>query len=101
MQRLDVGELAELVVLAPGEEPADGMQVGRPGVLVADGGGEEFQEAARGVLAGVGDDRRHDHGCRRRGDAPAGFGDDQLWVDAPTIAQDLTTRNCSLSRSYP
>ena len=47
VQRLDVGELAELVVLAPGEEPADGMQVGRPGVLVADGGGEELQEAAR------------------------------------------------------
>ena len=60
MQRLDVGELAELVMLAPGEEPADRMQVGRPRVLVADGGGEEFQEAAGRVVAGVGDDRRHD-----------------------------------------
>jgi hypothetical protein len=45
-------------MLAPGEEPANGMQVGRAGVPVADGGGEEFQEAAGGVLAGVGDDRR-------------------------------------------
>ena len=47
MQRLDVGECAELVMLAPGEEPADRMQVGHAGVLVADGGGEEFQEAVR------------------------------------------------------
>ena len=54
-QRLDVGELADTVALAPGEEPIDRMQVGHAGVLVANGGGEEFREAASGVLAGVGD----------------------------------------------
>jgi hypothetical protein len=37
VQRLDVGELAELMMLAPGEEPADRMQIGCSGVLVADG----------------------------------------------------------------
>ena len=36
VQRLDVGELAELVPVAPGEELADGMRVGLPGVAVAD-----------------------------------------------------------------
>jgi hypothetical protein len=67
VQRLDVGELAEPVMLAPGEEPVDRMEVGRPRVPVADGGGEELQEALRGGIAGVGDDRRHDDGCGDRG----------------------------------
>jgi len=31
VQRLDVGEPIELVTVAPGEEPADGMQIGPPG----------------------------------------------------------------------
>jgi hypothetical protein len=53
VQRLDVGELADAVVLAPGEEFSHGMQVGCAGVPIADGGGEEFQEAARGVVAGT------------------------------------------------
>ena len=60
MHRLDVGELAELVALAPGEEAPAGVEVGRAGVLVVDRDGEEFQEAARRRVAGVGDDRRHD-----------------------------------------
>ena len=47
------------MMLAPGKEPADRMQVGHASVPVADRGGEEFQEAARGVVTGVGDDRRH------------------------------------------
>lgn len=36
------------------------MHVGRAGVGVAEGGGEEFDESLAGVLVGVGDDRRHD-----------------------------------------
>ena len=60
MQRLDVGERTKLMMLAPGEEPTDGMQVGGAGVLVADCGGEEFQKASGRLVAGVGDDRRHD-----------------------------------------
>ena len=48
-----------LVLVAPGEEPADRPVIGHAGVLVADGGGEEFEEAARGLVAGVGDHARH------------------------------------------
>ena len=64
VQRLDVGELADLVLVAPGEEPHDGPVIGHARVLVADGGGEEFEEAARGLVAGVGDRRA---APRRRG----------------------------------
>jgi hypothetical protein len=52
VQRLDIGELAELVMLAPAKEPVDGMEVSRPRVLVAEGSGDEFRSA--GVFAGVG-----------------------------------------------
>jgi hypothetical protein len=50
VQRLDVGELGQFVVLAPGEESADRMEVSRPRVLVADRGGEELHEATRGLF---------------------------------------------------
>ena len=59
MQRLDIGDAADAVPVAPGEKPADRPVVGHAGVLVADGGGEELEEPARGLLAGVGDDARH------------------------------------------
>lgn len=40
-------------------------ELGLPGVPVADGGGEEFQKAARGLVASLGDDaRHHDAVCR-------------------------------------
>lgn len=61
VQRLDIGELAEFVVIAPVEEPRDGAIVRLPRVLVADGGGEEFQKAAGGMVAGGGDHARHQH----------------------------------------
>lgn len=35
----------ELVPVAPGEEPDHGPVVCHPGIFVADGGGEEFEEA--------------------------------------------------------
>ena len=38
---------------------AHGPVIGHARVLVADRGGEEFEEAARGMIAGVGDHRRH------------------------------------------
>jgi hypothetical protein len=60
VQRLDVRELAKLIMLTPGEEPADRMQIAHAGILVADGGGEEFQEAASRLIAGVGDDLWHE-----------------------------------------
>ncbi len=59
VQRLDVGDLAEPVMVAPGEEPDAGMIIRHAGVFVADGGGEEFEEAAGGLVAGGGDDARH------------------------------------------
>jgi hypothetical protein len=61
------------------------MQVGHAGVLVANGGGEEFREAASGVLASVGDQRwKPDRGDR--GDGSGGPDDGQpsgllLWTD--------------------
>ena len=44
--------------LAPAEELADRLGIGGPGVGVADIDGEEFEEAAGGVVADVGDDGR-------------------------------------------
>ena len=55
MQRLDVGIFADPVLVAPGEKLACRPIVSHAGVLVADGGGEKFQEAACGCVAGVGD----------------------------------------------
>ena len=55
MQRLDIGDLADLVMVAPGEEPSAGTIIRHARVLVADGGGEEFEEAAGGFVAGGGD----------------------------------------------
>ena len=56
MQRLDIGELTELVVVTPSEEPACGVQVSCARVPVADGDAEEFQVAAGRLVAGVGDE---------------------------------------------
>jgi hypothetical protein len=71
VQRLDSGELAGVVALAPGEEAVDGMHIGCGRVAVANGGGKEFQKAARDMLAGIGGNRRyHD----RRRDRAGGVG---------------------------
>jgi len=59
VERLDVGELADLVPVDPGKELRDGPVIGHPGVLIADGGGEEFEEAADRGVARAGDRRRH------------------------------------------
>ena len=56
------------------------MQVRRPGVFVPDGSAEEFEEAARGGVAGVGDDRRDDNVFRDRGDGTRRSDDGQLWL---------------------
>jgi hypothetical protein len=70
VQWLDLIQCAEFVMLAPGEEPAGCVEIRRPRVLVADGHGEEFEEAFRRSVAGVGDDRRHHD---RRRDGAGGF----------------------------
>jgi hypothetical protein len=81
VQRLDVGQLADLVLLAPGEEPAGGRHVGHACVPVTDGGGEELQEAPRRMLAGIGDDAGH-HSTRGQDRNTGGPADGQLagWV---------------------
>ena len=62
----DRAELADVVLVEPGEEAAHGDGIGRARVRVADVGGEEVDEPQRGALAGGGDHRRHQHraGCR-------------------------------------
>jgi hypothetical protein len=59
VQRLDIGKLADLVALDPAEEQAHGPVIGHARVPVTNLGGEKFKEAPRGMLAGVGDHRRH------------------------------------------
>ena len=59
VDRLDVGEFADPVLLDPGEKVAGGPVIGHAGVLVADRGGEELQEAPRGVVTGIGNRGRH------------------------------------------
>jgi hypothetical protein len=42
-------------MVAPGEEPRGGPVIGHAGIFVADGGGEELQEAPDGFVARGGD----------------------------------------------
>ena len=58
VHRLDV-EQAEAGMVAPVEEFGDRPEVSAAGVRVADVGGEEFDEAAAGMRAARGDQRRH------------------------------------------
>ena len=46
VQRLDIGDLTELMPVAPGEEPHDGVVIGRPRVLVADGRLSRYGQAS-------------------------------------------------------
>ena len=66
MDRLDVGQFADPVPLDPGEEGTRSRVIGHARVLVADRGGEEFEEAARGMLTGIGDHRRHGQRAAQR-----------------------------------
>jgi hypothetical protein len=60
VHRLDISEFANAVLLDPGKEVTRRPVIGRAGVLVADRHGEKLDEAACGVLAGIGD-HRGDH----------------------------------------
>ena len=68
VERLDVDEPTDPVALDPGKELCDRPVIRHPGVLVADGGGEELQKPAGGMIAGGGDDRRHGHRGPHRSD---------------------------------
>jgi hypothetical protein len=77
VNRFDVGKLADLVLLDPGEEMTRGTVIGHAGVLVTDRRVEKLDKAARGMVAGIGDHRRHDDLVGDRCDGPrGGFGDE-------------------------
>jgi hypothetical protein len=58
--RLDIGDTADAVPVAPAEKIADRTVVRHASVLVADGGGKELEEPQCRLVAGGGDDARHD-----------------------------------------
>jgi hypothetical protein len=59
VKRLYIGDAADAVPVAPAEKIANRPVVRHAGVLVADGGGEELEEPARGLITGGGDHARH------------------------------------------
>src|SRR5437773_1085296 len=72
-------------VLAPAEERGDGPGVGGPRVGMGDVGGEEFEEAAGGVVARVGDDGGNSQQVARGPDDPGrvhGPGGSSGWMSA-------------------
>ena len=82
MQRLDIGDLADLEVIAPGEEPSCSPVIGHAGVLVADGGGKEFEEAPGGLVAGGGDNAGHKNAIAGRDRERLGLRNDDLSIYA-------------------
>ena len=82
MQRLDIGDLADLVMVAPGEEPDGSPVIGHAGIFVADGGGEEFEEAAGGLVAGGGDNTGRQNAVAGRDRERFGLRNDDLSIHA-------------------
>ena len=78
VNRLDPLQPVNSSALAPGEKLPDVIVVGDPGVLVANRCGEEFQTAACGVFAGVGDERRNGRFRRVHGEGFGGLIGDEL-----------------------
>ena len=93
MQGLDGREGGDPPPLAPAQEVAHGAGIGAPGVRVADGGGEELQEAHLGALSARGDDRWQ-AGRLRQGDEPG-----HLLSRAPRSRAPWTTRTIRTSSS--
>ena len=59
MHGLDIGQLADPVLIDPAEEVAHGPVIGNAGVPVADLGRKEFEETPSRMVAGAGDYGRH------------------------------------------
>jgi len=67
VQRLDVGEFADAVLLDPAIKVAHGPVIGHAGILIADLSCKEPEEAPGRVIAGASDHRLHgDYAPRRR-----------------------------------
>jgi len=84
VERLDIGQLANAVLLEPGEERTRRRVIGHAGVVVFDRGDEKTEETAGRPITGIGDHRRDGERtakCRarrldhRRQVAPAAHGD--------------------------
>ena len=58
MDWLNIDERAQIMNIAPVEEIPYSPAIGLTGVLVSDGGGEEFNEPLPGGLAGLDDETR-------------------------------------------
>jgi hypothetical protein len=72
MHRFDVGDLIDVGArFAPGEEAPAGVEIGGAGVRVLDRDGEEFEEAARAVVADGG--QRQDVNANSFGFGPSHF----------------------------
>jgi hypothetical protein len=59
VDRLNVDELDDAVLLKPGEEIAGGTVISQSGVFITDRRGKKLQEPARRMIAGTGDRCRH------------------------------------------
>ena len=97
-------ERRDLLDVEPGKKRADGDRVGGAGVRVADVGGEEIEEPQARVLAGVGNQPRHQHrGCDGRPDIAVGTMIASAWLDlvfcrpARLPASRSTSTNSSIS----
>jgi hypothetical protein len=60
VDRLDVGEPANLWLLELGKENGTLAVTGHAGILITDRSGEELDEVARSMLSGIGNHYRHD-----------------------------------------
>src|ERR1039458_7609488 len=60
VHRLDAPEFANPLPFAPAQEGRGRPRIRRPRVLVADVDGEEFEEAPRGPIPSLGNQRRQD-----------------------------------------
>jgi hypothetical protein len=67
VHRLDVRQVADVVLFEPGEERTRRPVIGLARIAVADRRGEEFKKTADGMLAGTGDRRRDDERLAGRG----------------------------------
>ena len=94
--------LADLVFIALDEEPADRPVIGHAGIFVPDRRGKEFQEPARRLVAGIGDDRRHHDrsldGREISGGLSAGTDGQRALASAACNAAAWRPRSCQLCR---